>query len=52
MSTMTILSAPRYHHRRNSRLRALASATFGAALVVAGLSFAAPAHAANEPVNI
>jgi glucosylceramidase len=35
-----------------SRLRALASATFGAALVVAGLSMAAPAHAAGETVNI
>ncbi len=42
MSTMTNLS----------RLRALASATFGAVLVVAGLSMAAPAHAANETVNI
>ncbi|HEV3358798.1 MAG TPA: ricin-type beta-trefoil lectin domain protein [Pseudonocardiaceae bacterium] len=35
-----------------SRLRALASATFGAVLVVTGLSMAAPAHAANETVNI
>jgi glucosylceramidase len=42
MSTMTNLS----------RLRALASATFGAVLVVTGLSMAAPAHAANETVNI
>jgi glucosylceramidase len=42
MSTMT----------NSSRLRALASATFGAVLVVAGLSMAAPAHAANETVNI
>ncbi len=42
MSTMT----------NSSRLRALASCALGAVLVVAGLTMAAPAHAAGETVNI